>query len=97
MGLLTPRDAWPLAVGDSSRTVATLGSVRGRGPSLATGGTSEAKHPGVSAALPLDGGTFYHGEAVAVGMLYTSEGEANFRSLTDTELLQLIQARKNEK
>ena len=95
----------------------------------------------------IDGGTFYHGEAVAVGMLYTSEGEArqriqqlllkyglpvtdpytaaalhhyalsdkkrnaaatrivtvstigtyNFRSLTDTELLQLIQARKNEK
>lgn len=93
------------------------------------------------------GGTYYHGEAVAVGMLYTSEGEArqrieqllqkyglpitdpftaaelhhyalsdkkrgaaatrivtvstigtyNFRSLTDTELLQLIQARKNEK
>ena len=95
----------------------------------------------------IDGGTYYHGEAVAVGMLYTSEGEArqriqqlllkyglpvtdpftaaelhhyalsdkkrnaaatrivtvstigtyNFRSLTDTELLQLIQARKNEK
>ncbi len=92
-------------------------------------------------------GTYYHGEAVAVGMLYTSEGEArqriqqlllkyglpvtdpytaaelhhyalsdkkrgaaatrivtvstigtyNFRSLTDTELLQLTQARKNEK
>ena len=95
----------------------------------------------------IDGGAFYHGEAVAVGMLYTSEGEArqrieqlllkyglpvtdpytaaelhhyalsdkkrgaaatrivtvstigtyNFRSLTDTELLQLIKARKNEK
>ena len=92
------------------------------------------------------GGTFYHGEAVAVGMLYTSQGEAkqrikhmlqkyslpvsdpypadqllrfalsdkkrsatttrivtvstigtyNFSSLTDTELLQLIKARKNE-
>ena len=132
---------------DAPGCVAARGHVNGRGPSLATGGTSEAKHPGVSAALPLDGGTFYHGEAVAVGMLYTSEGEArqrieqlllkyglpvtdpftaaelhhyalsdkkrgaaatrivtvstigtyNFRSLTDTELLQLIQARKNEK
>ncbi|MBP5382801.1 MAG: 3-dehydroquinate synthase [Bacteroidales bacterium] len=92
------------------------------------------------------GGAYYHGEAVAVGMLYTSQGEAKqriqqlllkyglpvtdpftptqlhhytlsdkkrtatttrivtvstigtytFRSLTDTELLQLIKARKNE-
>ncbi len=141
----TPSDGGRTA--DTPGCVAARGHVNGRGPSLATGGTSEAKHPGVSAALPLDGGTFYHGEAVAVGMLYTSEGEArqrieqlllkyglpvtdpftaadlhhyalsdkkrnaaatrivtvstigtyNFRSLTDTELLQLIQARKNEK
>ena len=64
-------------------SVSTLGHVRGRGPQAKRSGRDEpalrAKISGAMAPEGTDSGRIYHGEAVAVGMLYMAEGEAKKR------------------
>ena len=65
-------------------SVSTLGHVRGRGPQAERSGRDEpalrAKISGAEAPVGIqNGGSFYHGEAVAIGMMYTSSGEAKER------------------
>ena len=62
-------------------SVSTLGHVRGRGPQAERSGRDEpalrAKISGAEAPEGIqNGGSFYHGEAVAIGMMFMSSGEA---------------------
>ena len=65
-------------------SVSTLGHVRGRGPQEERSGRDEpalrAKISGAEAPVGIqNGGSFYHGEAVAVGMMYMASGAAKER------------------
>ncbi|MBR5905299.1 MAG: iron-containing alcohol dehydrogenase [Bacteroidales bacterium] len=65
-------------------SVSTLGHVRGRGPQAERSGRDEpalrAKISGAEAPVGIqNGGSIYHGEAIAIGMLYMATGEAKER------------------